>query len=635
MNAPQPTTAETAVVSKIWSARFLLLIAGLGGLLYGIDIGIIAGALPYLEATATSAWHLTAQQLSFIVAAVLLGSVFSSLFAGLLADLLGRRTMMFVAGLLFVASIPLIALASGYWPLLLGRLLQGISGGLIGVVVPLYLAECLPAASRGRGTAIFQWLLTFGLVVAALIGLYFAQSVESVAAAAQGAPDAAERVLAAKDMAWRDIFWMSIIPGVLFAVGTLLLAESSRWLFRRGRKEAALAALLRTRSAADADLELREMEETAQAAIAKSPAAVAGVRDSLLRRKYVLPFVIACIILACNQATGVNSILAYIVNILNQAGLPGSLANRGDVSLKVLNCLMTIVAVILVDRKGRKFLLMLGSGGIIACLAAAGLLFMSAEHGRADCRQFFQRLVKDDALSVPVDQKLLADAARSAGLEDAGVGPNDSARRGMQLTLVYAYGPFTDVQTRRSNDTAPLPLSITRGTTVQKDSVIDEFFRGIHLNPFADPAAGKSAPLEIKKALIGPVPSESHGWLVAVCLFAFMAFYAVGPGVCVWLALSELMPTRIRSNGMSIALLLNQFVSTTIAAVFLPTVGNHGYAAMFFFWSGCTVIYFLTAAFLLPETKGKTLEEIEEHFSGQTTSANERGGAGGHRGQTA
>jgi hypothetical protein len=76
------------------------------------------------------------------------------------------------------------------------------------------------------------------------------------------------------------------------------------------------------------------------------------------------------------------------------------------------------------------------------------------------------------------------------------------------------------------------------------------------------------------------------------------------------------MPTRIRSNGMSIALLINQVVSTTIAAVFLPTVGHYGYSAMFFFWSGSTVIYFLTAAFLLPETKGKTLEEIEEHFSG-------------------
>jgi hypothetical protein len=96
-----------------------------------------------------------------------------------------------------------------------------------------------------------------------------------------------------------------------------------------------------------------------------------------------------------------------------------------------------------------------------------------------------------------------------------------------------------------------------------------------------------------------------------------MAFFAMGPGVCVWLALSELMPTRIRSNGMSIALLINQAVSTTVAIVFLPTVGQHGYSTMFFGFAACTVVYFVTATFLLPETKGKTLEEIEEYFDGK------------------
>jgi len=144
--------------------------------------------------------------------------------------------------------------------------------------------------------------------------------------------------------------------------------------------------------------------------------------------------------------------------------------------------------------------------------------------------------------------------------------------------------------------------------------VIGAFFRRLHLNPFADPAAAATAPLRIEQALVGPVPSATHGWWVAACIFAFVASFAVGPGVCVWLALSELMPTRIRSNGMSIALLINQFVSTVIAAVFLPTVGQHGYAAMFYFWAACTLVYFLTAAFLLPETKGKTLEEIEAAF---------------------
>src|SRR4051794_9008892 len=157
--------------------RFLLLVAGLGGLLYGVDVGIIAGALPYLGATS----GLDAGQLSFIVAAVLLGSVISSLFAGLLADWLGRRRVMAASGILFVASIPIIALAHGYAPLLLGRLLQGVSAGLVGVVVPLYLAECLGAHSRGKGTGIFQWLLTLGIVAAALIAMAFSIRVEAVA----------------------------------------------------------------------------------------------------------------------------------------------------------------------------------------------------------------------------------------------------------------------------------------------------------------------------------------------------------------------------------------------------------------------------------------------------------------------
>src|SRR5882724_3816145 len=103
--------------------RFLLVVAGLGGLLYGVDVGIISGALPYLEATS----KLNSGQLSFIAAAVLLGSAISTLFAGLLADWQGRKTLMTLSGILFVASIPVIALSHGYWPLVSGRLLQGIS----------------------------------------------------------------------------------------------------------------------------------------------------------------------------------------------------------------------------------------------------------------------------------------------------------------------------------------------------------------------------------------------------------------------------------------------------------------------------------------------------------------------------
>ncbi len=112
------------------------------------------------------------------------------------------------------------------------------------------------------------------------------------------------------------------------------------------------------------------------------------------------------------------------------------------------------------------------------------------------------------------------------------------------------------------------------------------------------------------------MPNATHGWLVALGLYTFMAFFAIGPGVCVWLALSELMPTRIRSNGMSIALVINQIVSTTLAGIFLPVVSKYGYSTMFFLFASFTVIYLITAVFFLPETKGKTLEEIERHFEG-------------------
>jgi len=571
-------------------SRYQLLIAGLGGLLYGIDIGIIAGALPYLETTAVQAWRLSAQQLSFIVAAVLFGSVLSSLFAGALADAIGRKKAMVLAGALFTASIPLIALAEGYTPLLLGRLLQGISGGLIGVVIPLYLAESLGAAQRGRGTALFQLLLTIGLVVAALVGLYQAQAVDAQLLQA-GAGEQTAR-LAAHDAAWRQIFWACLLPGLLFTAGVLLLGESPRWLLARGRAEAALAALRRGSGPEKAFAELQAMQS------AQAPTARLQARGPLWSRRYLMPFALACVTLACTQATGINSILAYAVNILNAAGLSGALANGADVAIKTLNALVTVLAVLLVDRKGRRFLLMLGSGGIVLSLLAAGALFQAAERGRVDVRPLLA--VQGDELELKLDaatwQRLGAAAGQAA-----------------QLTVAWSYGDFRNVQTLRSDQGEAL-LRIRRADTVQPDSALGAFFRRLHLNPFADPQASAQAPLRIELAERGAVPSQAHGLWVAACILAFVAFFAVGPGVCVWLALSELMPTRIRSNGMSIALLINQFVSTGIAAVFLPTVGQHGYAAMFFFWAGCTVVYFLVAAFWLPETKGKTLEEIEGHF---------------------
>jgi len=580
---------------------FLLLVAGLGGLLYGIDVGIIGGALPYLEATS----RLTAAQLSVVVAAVLLGSVFSTLFAGALTDWLGRKPMMVISGITFVLSIPVIALSHGYGPLFLGRLLQGMSGGLIGVVVPLYLAECLSARDRGKGTGAFQWLLTLGIVAAALVGIYYSYRVQAVALSADSAT-----LFGFKDQAWRRIFWVSLPPGVLFVLGSLLVTESPRWLFKKDKKKQALAALLRSRTAEQANLEMAEMEETAQTASSKQLVRTAGgkLHDSLLRRKYVVPFLLACVILFLNTATGINSIIGYNTGILLQSGLSDLHAHWGYVLFTMVNFLMTMFGMVLVDRKGRRFLFILGTGGIIASLVGVGILFLRTEKVGVDARAQVQSMVGvDQELTLhfdPTQANALLAAQPSAG---AGIDRNRAS-----LAIIYSYGDFTAATSFvRSDDAAATPIQITRASCVPSNKV-ESFFK----NPFADLKAAQTAPLKIQKALIGQVPGASHGWLVALGLYLFMAFYAIGPGVCVWLALSELMPTRIRSNGMSIALVINQLVSTTLAGIFLPFVSKYGYSSMFFLFSSFTLVYFLVVAFFMPETKGKTLEEIEAHFEG-------------------
>jgi MFS transporter, SP family, solute carrier family 2 (myo-inositol transporter), member 13 len=590
--AKTATGASALDSKKISYNHFLLVVAGLGGLLYGVDVGIIAGALPYLEATS----GLNAGQLSIVVAAVLLGSVISTLFAGVLADWIGRKSLMALSGVLFVISIPTIALAHGYSPLVSGRLLQGVSAGLIGVVVPLYLAECLTASNRGKGTGIFQWLLTAGIVIAALVGVYFSFRVDQVAKLGDAA-----KLLAFKDTAWRGIFWVSLPPGILFVIGSLMISESPRWLLRRGNRDAAYAALLRSRTTAQADLELKEMEDANASEKGKSSTA-GGVRESLLRRKYVIPFVLACIILACNQATGINSIIAYNTNILLQSGLSDVAAHWGYVVFTIINFAVTFGGVVLVDRKGRKFLLSLGTAGIIASLVSTGVFFHGAESSRVDTKAAVQSMVSSNQTLALFYDQMLANQLLN----------QPQANRPTSLVVIYSYGDFRAAsQVVRSDERGAKPIEITRESCVPANKVV-AFFS----NPFGNLDASRKAPLRIENALISPVPSRGNGWLVAVTLFVFMAFFAVGPGVCVWLALSELMPTRIRSNGMSIALVLNQAVSTTIAAIFLPTVGKYGYSTMFFGFAGCTVIYFVTATWFLPETKGKTLEEIEAHFEG-------------------
>jgi MFS family permease len=486
--------------------------AGLGGLLYGVDVGVIAAALPYIERTST----FNQNEIGWIVGMALWGSLPSSMIAGLLAEWFGRKKMIVVSALLFLLSIPVIC-ASGFfdggnfWMMVGGRAMQGAAAGLFGVIVPMYLAECLDADSRGKGTGMFQLLLTIGLVFVAVIGFvvtYFVgDSVKVVAekAAANGVDAAlvtfdqiknwvAPEQIASWVRAWQMIFLFSCIPGIVLFLGAFKLKESSRWLYKKGRKEEALASLAANNGEEKAKEILAEMVAADEAAAAEK-AKNAAATDSLFQKKYVVPFILAVVILACNQTTGINSVLNYTVTIFQKTGMQGAFANISDVAIKIMNCVMTVVACALVDKKGRKFLLKLGTSGIIIGLCGVGTIFLA-----------------------------------------------------------------------------------------------------------------------ISKAWVAP--SMITGVLATIFFFMFIGFYAVGPGVCVWLALTELMPTRIRANGMAIAMIINQGVSAGIATIFPKwCAATNDNGTVFFVLAGFTVIYFITAAFFLPETKGRTLEEVEQYFT--------------------
>jgi MFS family permease len=623
---------------------YLLFISGMGGLLAGVDFGIIGSALEFLNKTI----QVTEAQLSFIVAIYTGGGILASFFAGILSDWLGRKNMMIIGGLSFVLSILLIYTSQGFVPLLVGRILMGLSGGIICVVVPLYMAECLSARIRGRGTALFQFMLTLGMVTAGAIGVFFTnRNAESVAIAQQlFSSDVVKlnaAIFKANSDAWRYMFLVASIPGAIFSVGAFFIRESPRWLYRKGRTDQAREILRLSLSENEVALEINEL--AAHNKVVDDVKGKSIKSDSLLQRKYVVPFIIACIVLAATQATGINSVIAYSVIILKQAGLDSISASWGFTTIMALNCSMTLVGAVLVDRVGRKFLLKLGTLGIIAALVSAAFVYRTFESKQINVSGKISSMITENKLELNIMDIDL---------------PHDNAIP-MQLSILYSYAnkqqmvkafmPTIEAETalRRAD-------SVFESITIEEKDILDAARKYKNISPqdlttqdreivfkarniinnldkasqkyitdaeniqaaqmisIAPDASEDSVPLIINRAKWGPIPTRATGWTITALLCLFVSFFAIGPGVCVWLALTELMPTRIRSMGMGIAMVLNNGVQFAIALAFLPVVGQYGFSAMFFFWAGCTVIYFVTAAFFMPETKGKTLEEIEDYF---------------------
>jgi SP family galactose:H+ symporter-like MFS transporter len=332
--------------------RWGLLIV-IGSFLFGYDTGVVSGALLFIKQD----FGLDSFEQGSVVSVLLLGAIVGALYSGKLADRLGRRKTLRILGLVFAGGIAIAALANGYVMILLGRVIMGLGVGGVSAVVPTYLSEISPAQIRGRMLTLNQLLITVGLLSAYLVNVVFSSSED-----------------------WRAMFWVGAIPAVALALATLRLPESPAWLITTGRTAEARAMLGSVAGPSGADQVIeRYAREDAERRKAQAEArrAEGTGRRVLMAPRLRAAVVVGLVLAAIQQFGGINTIIYYAPTIMQETGLSASNAIVYSVFIGIINLGMTVVSLRLIDRVGRRPLLLVSLGGMLVSLALLGLSFVA------------------------------------------------------------------------------------------------------------------------------------------------------------------------------------------------------------------------------------------------------------------
>jgi len=319
------------------------IVAALGGLLFGFDTAIISGTIPYIR----SYFGLDEFGLGWAVGCILLGCAIGALAAGKVADRYGRRYVLFACAILFALSGIGVALSHHLYLFIFFRLAGGVGVGAAAMVSPMYIAETAPAGWRGRLVALYQLAIVTGILLA-----YFSNYI----LADTGSNN------------WRWMFGSQVLPSVLFLVLLFFVPETPRWLIRQQRLSEAMKVLHKTLGSLLAESEAREIQKSF--AEQKSPAL-----SILFRRPYLPVLIIGISIAVFQQVTGINAILYYAPVIFSQTGVGAAGSLGQTIAIGVVNVLSTFIAIVLVDRTGRRRLLLAGSALMFLSLSVVALCF--------------------------------------------------------------------------------------------------------------------------------------------------------------------------------------------------------------------------------------------------------------------
>jgi sugar porter (SP) family MFS transporter len=465
---PSDTTPAISIENREGSLVFLTfvcVVSAMGGLLFGFDTVVIGGTVPAV----TSQFQLDDWLKGLFVASALIGCMLGSVVAGSLSDAFGRKKVLILSSVLFLATGIGCALAWDKYSLLVFRFIGGMGIGVASMVCPLYISEISPAHLRGRMVTLFQFAITIGICVS----LFSNAAMEYLHRNATGEYPGWYQWMIVEEV-WRSMFLMATLPAVVFAVLTLLIPESPRWLAKAGFEQKAEAVLRRVAGVKAAQDSMREI----RAAIAEE----VGTLTELFLPGPRKALFVALFLAMVSEFSGVTVVLYYGPDILNNAGVRLGDALGGFVVIGIVNMVFTVIALWLMDRAGRRPLLFWGTLGCCFALVSIGLLFA------------LQR---------------------------------------------------------------------------------------------------------------------SEGYLLVALICLFMACFAFSIGPIKWVVMSEIFPTRIRGRAVAITTMA-VWLADTIYNLVYPVAQRHfGSAACFFLFAAVLIPQLFFVKWVMPETKNRTLEEIE------------------------
>jgi sugar porter (SP) family MFS transporter len=323
---------------------FISAIAMMGGLMFGFEIAIISGAVPFIQ----SYFNWTELELGWGVSSLLLGAIVGSITSGMMTDKFGRKKTLLFVSLFFAISCLGAAVANSPVFFICARILGGLSVGAASVLSPMYVAEVVPTKSRGSMVSIYQLTITLGILISYLINYSLHDITNN----------------------WRWMFATGVIPSVLFFIGLFFIPESPRWLFIKGNKTKAMKILSKIANTEEARIEIEEIEASIHAQM------VGSSLSDLVGPELRKPMIIGLLLAVFVQITGINTIIDYAPKILLAAGVEIKSALLQTSLIGILNFVSTFVAIWLIDRTGRKPLYLLGTSGMFISLVLLSFAFL-------------------------------------------------------------------------------------------------------------------------------------------------------------------------------------------------------------------------------------------------------------------